>query len=611
MILQRLTEYYDRILQDPCLAPNLPRPGYSRQKISFCVVLTSDGRLQQFQSLLDSAGSRKPVPRKLFVPGETKPSGSGLNPCFLWDNAAYMLGFLPQNRQKNSPKELERTRKCFHAFRERHLSIENQISSPAFRAVCQFLRNWSPERSAEYEQELSEITSSFGVFRIAGEQRFVHEDPAVIAWWQDNAERWHKRKRAGDAPLGICLVTGERAPIARLHEPIRGVRGAQSTGGRLVSFNDPAYESLGHKQSYNAPVSRAVVFKYANALNFLLGQQERRIFLGDATVVFWAERPSSLEEYFSDLFNEAPPASPDAPAEDERKVRQIRLFLSQLQQGYAASHATPEDETRFFVLGLSPNRSRLSVRFWADSTVGEMKQRLSQHLQDIQLVGGPPHGLPLTIGNIVRATGRAKFDPKGRLLGYDDNSVSPLLAGAIARAVLTGGPYPRALLSAMVGRLRSDGYIGYARVAAIKACLTRNSRLSGNPKEVPVSLDRNRTEPAYLIGRLFALLEKAQEDSVGGELNATIKDRYFSSASATPGFVFPRLIRLSQHHLAKLDRPKKVSYEKLIGEVMDKLDGFPRQFSLEDQGLFAVGYFHQRQSLFTKKEKNPTEGEAA
>jgi CRISPR-associated protein Csd1 len=254
------------------------------------------------------------------------------------------------------------------------------------------------------------------------------------------------------------------------------------------------------------------------------------------------------------------------------------------------------------VLGLSPNASRISVRLWEQSSVGEMKRRLAQHMDDTGLDGARPDDPPLSVRRMVQATGRAEFSA-GRSKGTTRTPVPPVLAGALARAVFTGGPYPTMLLGAMLNRLRADGYVSHARVASIKACLVRNSRLQGTPKEVPVALDTSRTDPGYVTGRLFALLEKIQADSAGGDLNATIKDRYFSAASATPGIVFPRLIRLSQHHLAKMEAGQKVYYERQLGEVIGKLQGFPGHLLLEDQGLFAVGYFHQRQDLFTKKTK--------
>jgi CRISPR-associated protein Csd1 len=598
VILQRLAEYYDRVAGDAASASRLPKRGYSVQKISFCVVLTPQGRLQQFQSLLDTA-QKAP---SFLVPGQAKSSGSGINPCLLWDNAAYMLGFKPDDQKP------ERTRASFEAFRDKHLSIESEINSGAFSAVCTFLRDWSPPLSTRHSDDLKEITRNCGVFRIAGQERFVHEDAAFVAWWLSRG--------AGDddgAPTGMCLVTGQGQTIARLHEPkVKGVRGTQSAGALLVSFNDPAYESYGKSQSFNAPVGSAAAFKYANALNFLLDRDDRRVLLGDATVVFWAERPSPIESFISDLLSERTLPHPDVPAEDQGRVDQVRLFLSELRHGHTTDNAVdPEGATRFFVLGLSPNASRIAVRFWMDTTVAEIENRLRQHMEDVELGGAREDEFPLMIRRIVQATGRAEIDAKGRVKNYDGGSISPLLAGAVARAVLTGGPYPEVLLSAMVRRIRSDGAISRPRIAAIKACLNRNSRLRGNSKEVPVALDPSRSEPAYVTGRLFALLEKIQEDGSEGGLNTTIKDRYFSSASATPRVVFPRLIRLSQHHLAKLDRGRKVYREKQLGEIVGKLDGFPTHFNLEDQGLFAVGYFHQREDLFTRKDDKPKEDQSA
>jgi CRISPR-associated protein Csd1 len=592
MILQRLAEHYDRLANDPELAGELAKPGYSLQKVSFCVVLRPDGSLQQFQSLVDIDGSRT-APRMLVVPGQSKPSGQAIKPCFLWDNAAYLLGFKPSD-----PKP-ERTRESFERFRSEHLELENDIDSPQFSAVCTFLRSWSPELAEKYADNLAEVVSHFGVFRIASEQCFVHEDPAVVSYWARNASE------GAAAPTGICLVTGRTGPVARLHEPkIKGVRGTQTSGALLVSFNDEAYESFAKEQSFNAPVSVDATFKYTNALNHLLSRGDRRLQVGDTTVVFWTEQPTTFEEFVSDLFGRAPASAGAAPHEDQQRVEQLRLFLSQLREGYAGDEAFDrENTTRFYVLGLAPNASRLSVRFWVDTTVGEMKARLAQHMSDMEIVGASSDDALPSIRRIVSATGRAEVDNGKRFKGYDTSAISPLLAGAISRAVLTGGPYPQALLVAMLNRLRADGVINHVRVAVIKACIVRNSRLQATSKEVSVALDVNRTDPAYVTGRLFALLEKIQTDSANGDLNATIKDRYFSSASATPGIVFPRLLRLSQHHLARMDTGQKIYYEKQIGDVMGKLNGFDHHLNLEQQGLFAVGYFHQRQDLYTSRKK--------
>jgi len=257
---------------------------------------------------------------------------------------------------------------------------------------------------------------------------------------------------------------------------------------------------------------------------------------------------------------------------------------------------------------LSPNASRLSVRLWIEAGARELENRLAQHLHDLELKGARDDR-PLSVRMLANATGR--YDPKGKAR-FDTTNVSPHLVGELARAVLTGAPYPQSFLATMVRRIRSDAYVGHERVSAIKACLVRNSRLRGaalshTHQEIPVELAPENTTIAYRCGRLFALLEKAQSDSADGELNSTIKDRYFSSASATPALVFPRLFRLSNHHLAKLTVGQKIFYERQIGSAMAAPFEFPKRFSLMGQGQFIVGYFQQRQDLYKKKEKAPEE----
>jgi CRISPR-associated protein Csd1 len=599
MILQKLADYYDRVSQDSATTNILPKPGYSLQQISFAVVLNTDGTLNAFQSVTDG-NDKKPRALKLLVPGQGKPSGSGINPCFLWDNAAYLVGF-----KVDDPKP-DRTRESFERFRQEIRDAESVVNSPTFSAVCKFLRSWSPEQAMEHAAELTEITTNFGVFRIAGKTRYVHDDPAVVAYWAAHGST------SSGAHMGLSLVTGQREPIAILHEPkIKGVVGAQSAGALLVSFNAPAYESYGREQGANAPVDVATTFKYTNALNYLLGRSDRRTIVGDATYTYWADRPTPLEDYFDDSLGDAPPPKPDAPPEQKERAERVRVFLERLRDGDPLGGGLDADKAvGFYVLGLSPNASRLSVRFWEQTNVGRLEDRLSQHLRDMHLSGARPGDAPLVIRRIVEATGRAKM-PGGSFQGYDSDAVSPMLAGAIARAIFTGSNYPLTLLGAMLNRLRSDGYVSHPRVAAIKACIVRNNRKTFPTKEALVSLDVTRIDPAYVTGRLFALLERVQSDAAGGDLNSTIKDRYFSAASATPAGIFPRLIRLSQHHLTSLGKEKpglKVNHDKLCGEIIGKLDGFATQFNLEDQGLFAIGYYHQRQDFFTSKKKE--EGDA-
>jgi CRISPR-associated protein Csd1 len=594
MILQRLAEHYDRIASQSELAP----PGWSQQRVSFCILLDPDGTLVDFQDVrvLDGKKMRAPL---IIVPGQSKPPGAGITPCFLWDSPEYLLGV------SNDPAKEKRAPLTFAAFRDEHLALEQTIHHPEFSAVCAFLRGWKPEDAGPWKAKLAEVATNFGVFRIAGQQRFVHQvviRPDAVA-------------AQADAAQSMCLVTGKHGRIARLHEPkIKGVTGAQTAGALLVSFNATAFESYGKDQGGNAPVGETTVFKYANALNHLLST--RRKGLGDATITWWADGVAlDVEALLEDIFgaavakDEAEAAEPSEEVEKEHaaRVEQAGLLVSQLQSGTKISGKPRPDgtRTRYFILGLSPNASRLSVRMWVEEDASELMSRLQRHLDDMTLQTGRH---PPALWNIVAATGRAEHEANGRFKKFDTTAVSPQLAGDLTRAVLTGTAYPQSLLSTMIRRVRSDGEVHFARVSAVKAVLVRNSRTAGKPQEIPLELDTNQSDVAYRCGRLFALLEKAQSDSLGGDLNSTIKDRYFSSASATPALVFPRLFRLNGHHLAKVEPRTKIFYERQIGNAMEAPFSFPRQLTLEQQGRFIIGYFQQRQNLYTKKEAPSNEG---
>ena len=587
MILQRLAEHYDRIVAEG--GAEIAPLGFSVQKMSFCVVLEPDGTLNSFEDLRVPNRDRL-RPRELIVPGQSKPSGSALNPCFLWDNAEYLLGFSAK------PERRDRAWRAFEALREAHLAQEGSVTDPAFSALCVFLRSWTPEQAEAHATELAEKATHFGVFRIAGSRKYLHE--IILAPGTGTAADQRLE-------MAMCLVSGKTAPVARLHEPkIKGVADAQASGALLVSFNAPAFTSYGKDQSFNAPVSTEITFKYATGLNHLLARRDRRIHLGDATIVFWADHSNWLEDAFSELFSG--PAAQNA-VEDKQRVDQARSLLAHLRSGTPHADLSPDGvQTRFFILGLSPNASRLSVRLWIDEDASVLEARLRQHVLDFELMSGREEP-PLPLWRVVAATGRATRDASGRLKSFDTKGVSPQLAGDLARAVLAGSAYPQSLLGTMIRRIRSDGEVAFPRVSAIKACLVRNSRLRGAPPEVRVQLDSQSMDLAYRCGRLFAALEKAQNDSLGGDLNTTIKDRYFASASATPSLVFSRLFRLNAHHLAKMQPGTKVFYERLIGSLMTAPFEFPKRFTLEEQGRFVVGYFQQRQDLYTKKQKVPEE----
>ena len=592
MILNALVDYYERLANDP-EQKGVARFGFSEQKVSFCVVLNPDGSLHAFQDERVEAGKNK-RPALHLVPGQAKPTGSGLNPCFLWDNAQYMLGFKPDD-----PKP-ERTAKAFETFRTRHLDLEPEIDDEGFRAVCAFLRSWDPAGAASHP-ELAEIAGHFGVLRIVGAHGYVHESEPVLDFWKNT----HCQPTSDF--MAPSLIDGVIVPIARIHEPkIKGVGGAQSSGALLVSFNKDVFESYDLSQSHNAPVGELDAFRYCNALNRLLADRDRRVRIGDATVVWWSDTPTPMESFFGAVLD-------DTSAEDEVTKLRVGAFLNRLRRGIAGDDLGDLDQP-FYVLGLSPNASRLSVRFWLVGTVGRFAERLAQHLLDLEIVGDEDDAPPLTIRRMVLETAPPKS-------GWPDaDRVSPVLAGEVARAILTGSPYPRSLLTGVLGRVRTEGFADgdkrkdwiaatHRRAAIIKACLIREARHAGQNKEFPMSLNKDHPSTAYQLGRLFAALEKAQEDALPG-IKATIKDRYFGSASSTPAAVFPRLIRLNQHHMGKLDTGWRINREKLIGEIFDQIDAFPPHLPIEDQGLFALGYYHQRQDFFISRKSEPQEATA-
>lgn len=585
MILQALNSYYQRLETDP--NADVAPFGYSRQQISFCVVLNEDGTLHEVIPETDG-NTGKPRAKQLIVPGQSKSPGKGLNPCFLWDNTGYMLGFKPDD--ENPVRSIQ----TFEAFRQRHLDLKSAINDPEYHAVCQFLSKWDPSTAVGH-QTLVDTSTGFGVFRLRGQTHYVHERKAVVDWWDGQLSE--PDPEGGSAVIGQCLLTGETAPLARLHEPkIKGVDGAKAEAP-LVSFNDPAYKSFGRDQNFNAPVSVTAAFQYCTALNQLLRYENgRRIQIGDATTVFWTESPSPLEDVFGCIVDPG-----RVPAEDEAQKNRLRSLLHRIATGQeVASLDIGNAETPFYVLGLSPNAARLSVRFWYVCTLQELVSALKQHFADLEIECDERDQFP-GAWQLLRETGRKDRDGKVK-------DVPPLLSGAVTRSILTGTAYPHMLFASVIRRIRADRDIRAVRAAILKAFLNRNSRLGISPlvKEISMALDADRPEPAYQLGRLFAELEKTQEDALPG-INDTIKDRYFGAASATPGSVFPRIIRMSQHHLGKLEHGSKIHRERQIQEICGRFDSFPSHLNLNEQGLFALGYYHQRQAIFTKKIKTETD----
>lgn len=569
MILQALDAYYRRKQADPDPAKRLPAFGLEDKEIPFVLEIDIGGKLLNLADTRSAVGKKKIGQRFLVPQGVKKTSGVAAN--LLWDTAEYVLGI----DTRGNP---ERVAEQHAAFRARIEALPEDVrQDDGILAALAFLDTFRLEWLATFPA-LADIQASNPVisFRLHGDVELVCQRPAVVAATAHQAE---------DASDGVCLVSGAPAAIERLHPAIKGVWGAQTSGANIVSFNLDAFNSYGKAQGANAPLGKAAVFAYTTALNHLLARDSRqRIQVGDTSTVFWAEESHTLETAMPDLFGEPPKDSPD------RNTDAIKALYASVASG---QFSVGGPNTRFHVLGLAPNAARISIRFWETSTAAELAKRIAQHFDDIAVARAPHDPEHLSLFRLL--TGLA-------LLNKADN-IPPNLGGEVMRAILEGLPYPATLFNLAVARCRAEQKPTYARAAAIKASLNRFIRFRNSAeKEFTPMLDPTNTNPAYRLGRLFAALEKIQEDASPG-LNATIRDRYYGAASSTPAAVFPTLLRLSKHHLGKLNAGLAVNRERLIGEIMNGFDAAtfpPRHLALPDQARFALGYYQQRQSLFTK-----------
>lgn len=594
MILEALAHQYQRLIgrDEPGLSPY----GYSPEKISYAIMLSADGDPADVQSLLNTNG-KKPVPQSMSVPQPEKRT-SGIKSNFLWDKTSYVLGVSASSKRTVEEHE------AFKAFHARALA---GTTDPGLMAFLKFLSKWMPERFATAPFTADMLDANI-IFKLDGERQYLHQRPAAqtvrARLLGPTAEA-----RASASNAQRCLVSGELADVARLHPAIKGVNGAQSSGASIVSFNLEAFNSYGKSQGDNAPVSEQAAFAYTTVLNHLLRRDphnRQRLSVGDASVVFWAEaqdpaQAQSNEDLLAMLLN------PDSKSDEGQETEKIRHVMEIVAKGRPLTELDPklDEGTRMFVLGLAPNASRLSIRYWLCDTLGDLVQRLRQHAQDLDLKPSPWKTAP-SVWRLTLATAPSRGDPPKAKA----EDVPPLLAGELMRAILTGGHYPQSLLTNVVMRMRADGDISGVRAALCKAVLNRDLRLSHSnvpDKEVPVSLDVHSTNSGYLLGRLFAVLEGAQRLALGSQVNATIRDRYYGSASATPALVFPFLLRNTQNHMSRIRKDKPgaaINIERDIQEVIDKLPGeFPKHLGMQDQGRFAIGYYHQAQARFQKADK--------
>lgn len=566
MILQALCQYYERKAADPSSA--LAPEGFEQKEIPFVIVLDENGCVVELQDTREGEGKKRRARSFLVPQGVKKTSGIAAN--LLWDTAEYVLGV--DTRGKS-----DRVQQQHEAFKSR---IRNELAAvhedAGIKALMRCLDTLdlsSFERFPAWEE--IKTTNPVVTVRLAGDLDLICQRPAVVKALSSGTTE--------DGAVSICLVSGEQDVTERLHTSIKGVLGAQTSGANIVSFNLPAFNSWGKEQGDNAPVGKKAAFAYTTALNHLLRKDSRqRMQVGDATTVFWSEKESSMESEFPLYFLDSPKDDPDAGAEA------VRNLYSSVSNGV---YSKPDKDTLFYILGLAPNAARIAVRFWHVDTIAEVSKKIASYFNELDITGREKFGWPSLFRLLVNIAVQEKAD-----------NIPPNLAGDTMRAILEDLPFPAMLLQSAIRRCRASQSVNYYRAALIKAVLNRSIRKhKSNEKELTVALDTTNPNVGYRLGRLFAVLEKIQEEA-NPSLNATIRERFYGAASATPVTVFANLLKLKNHHLAKLDNPNRKTYfEKLIGEIMSGLNGFPAHLPLPEQGFFAIGYYHQRQDFYTRK----------
>ncbi len=568
MILQALKEYYDRMAadQESGIAPE----GWEKKEIPFIIVIDKKGEFVQFEDTREGDDKKKRA-RAFVVPQSVKKT-SGIAANLLWDVAGYVLGV----DTKGKPERALKQKKAFISRIKQELTDVEEI-----KPILHILDTIKLER-LKAEPLWNEIleTNSNMTFRFAGENVLICQKESV-------RKALASRGKSG-GPVHVCLVTGKKDKITPLHASIKGVYGAQSSGANIVSFNLDSFRSFNKEQGFNAPVGESAAFAYVTAINTLLSKDSKqRMSIGDASTVFWSEKKTNFESDFSSFFSEPPKDDPDSG------TRKIRSLFESVSNG---AYVNDDGKSRFYVLGLAPNAARIAVRFWQVGTVADFAQRIKAHFDDLAIIKPPREPEYYSLWRLlVNIATQDKSE-----------NIPPNVAGDFMRAILVGAPYPATLLQAALRRIHSDTEyrVKPVRAALIKAYLNRYLRNypNLNHKEILMSLDTSQQSTGYQLGRLFAALEKIQEESSPG-LNATIRERFYGAACASPVTVFANLLRLKNHHLAKMDnKGRVVNFERLLGEIVGRFNDFPAHLDLHEQGRFAIGYYHQRQDFFTKKD---------
>ena len=589
MILQALYDYYQRKAADP--DSNIAPRGFEWKEIPFIIVIDKEGNFINLEDTRSGEGKQKRAKTFLVLKTKGRPGSKASEIAnVLWDHWGYVASQPKEKDDKKSTEQLhEDAKKQNSTFvKQAKLLSEKYPENNQFAAVNKFYEqeeNIFKLLKHENWKECYKIPGCNLSFKIASESDIVaeHDDlhnEVKVANVSDNEEQTQ-------AAEGVCLITGEKLPIAILHSAT-SLPGGKS-GGKLVGFQkNSGYDSYYKEQGLNAPVSKKAEDAYTTALNVLLGKDSKNKFkIADTSVVFWAQQQTDFENQFSFFFSAPPKDDPD------QNIREVKALFEAIHTG----KLNTEGDTPFYILGLAPNAARISIRFWKTGKVSDFATNIAKHFEDLEIVRSKNDDKEYF--SLFNLLSNVSFE-------FKVDNVPPNLAGKVIESVLDGTKYPDTLQQQCIRRIRAEQHINRVRAAILKAYLNRKETIyNTNEKLITMSLDLDNKNQGYLCGRLFAVLEKIQEDAQPG-INATIKDRYYGAASSTPVTVFGRLLNLSNHHLAKLGGGSKTHFEKMIQGIMTGVssNGLPAHLSLDDQSRFAIGYYHQRQDLFTKKDKN-------
>lgn len=598
MLIQALCAYYDLLAEAGKVTP----AGYSKVRIHYLIHLTPEGEIagiSNYQELLEAKspkGKQKWIPREELMPERTEKPGIDAN--IVEHRPLYLFG-LSQEGEKLTPEDKTgKAKKSHKALVESNLDFLEGLDSPVIHAYRRFLENWRPEQETENPYLLGlgkDYTKANYIFCAEGRpDLLLHQDPLLKAKWEEERKEKEEEKEVMTAQ---CAITGQQETVARIHGKIKGVAGGLATGSVLIGFNNPSECSYGREQSYNSNISETAMKKYTEALNYLLGSDRHKTLVDDVTVIFWAMDASEKSEI---LLQEMLFGGNNDSLQAEQAELMLQNFMKEVEKGTLTAKALSamqdlDPDTDFYMLGLKPNSSRLALKFIYHRKAADILYNVAKFQQDMQMFETS------RVTHIYQIK-RELVSPKST-----DKKVNSAMMARLFEAILYDRKCPQSLLSTIVKRIQTDASdenipFNPVRAGILKTCINRSNKKK--EEQITMGLNEANENQAYVCGRLFAILEKLQGEA-SGELNKTIKNTYFTAASVNPALVFPKLIRLAQNHLNKLKYPRY--FNDQIAEVMDKLqDKFPDRLSLQEQGMFEIGYYqeyHSKKNTVEKKEE--------